>query len=196
MKNLEQSTSALVDICKINLHHQINYENIDSFSTIISSKNIINTHNFKPYYSICNQKGRPIPYPVSAGQYIRRVPLTIFISLIFFVGFLAPKITNTKLIYDVPDDGSTKTTFSCDATGFPQPEIQWMLGKVTLPTGTTYPVNITDVPNANLTASNDGSLEVMSNNRDGGFGVDVVCFANNTDGNTEENFLVRFLKGM
>jgi hypothetical protein len=71
-----------------------------------------------------------------------------------------------------------------------------MFHNVTLPIGTTYPVNITDVPNANLTASNDGRLEVMSNSRDGGFGIDVVCFANNTDGSNEDNFLVRFLKGV
>ena len=71
-----------------------------------------------------------------------------------------------------------------------------MFENVTLPAGDAYFVNTKDISGANLTPSNDGGLEVMSANRHGGFGVTVVCFANNTDGNAEENFLVRFLKGI
>ena len=111
------------------------------------------------------------------------------------VAFLkAPKITNTKLVYDVPDDASTKSTFSCDATGFPRPKIRWIFQNVTLASGHTRHVNTPDIPNANLTQLSDGSLAVVSTNRHGGFGVDVVCFANNSNGNTQKLFLVRFLK--
>ena len=61
--------------------------------------------------------------------------------------------------------------------------------------GHTHHVNTPDIPNANLTQLSDGSLVVVSTDRHGGFGVDVVCFANNSDGNTQKSFLVRFLKG-
>ena len=137
-----------------------------------------------------------------AGQHLHRnlhtlSQVNIISSLISPRGFfLVPKITNSKFTYDVPDNGSTKTTLSCGATGFPRPKIQWMFENVTLLPENAYFVNTTDIAGANLTASNDGGLEVMSANRHGGFGVTVVCFANNTDGNTARNFLVRFLKGM
>ena len=137
-----------------------------------------------------------------AEQHLHRNPHTlsqvIISSQAWFSprSLLVPKITNSNFTYDVPDDGSTKTTFSCRATGFPRPKIQWKFENISLPAGNAYFVNTTDIPGANLTASNDGGLEVTSGNRHGGFGVTVVCFANNTNGNTERNFLVRFLKGI
>ena len=96
----------------------------------------------------------------------------------------------------MPDNGSTKATLTCEATGFPRPTIQWSFQNVTLTTGSRHYVNTTDVPNANLTQLHDGRLEVMSTNRHGGFGVDVVCSVNNSVDETQENILVRFLKGM
>jgi hypothetical protein len=114
----------------------------------------------------------------------------------FLCLFLAPNITTTKLVYDVPDDNSTNATLRCKASGFPQPKILWMFQNVSLITGEVYRVNTTEVPNANLTQLSDGVVEVMSTDRHGGFGVDVVCFANNTVGETQESFLVRFVKGI
>ena len=104
----------------------------------------------------------------------------------FFL-FSAPKIANKKSTYDVPDDGSVEANLTCDANGFPSPIILWMFNNKTL--------NFVNTTNSNLIVMSDRRLKVMSSNPEGGFGMNVVCFANNSEGTSSRNFLVRFLKG-
>ena len=112
-----------------------------------------------------------------------------------FLLFSAPNIADKKSIYDVPDNGSVDAILNCDANGFPSPTIQWMFNNVSLPAEKTYLVHSSDNTKSSLTVLSDRRLKVTSFNREGGFGVSVMCLTKNTEGFSNQTFLVRFLKG-